>query len=130
MLTQTRFQSFLPSVLRTELVSNEARLPQIARQEAVWEPLLHVCDDTVSSVTFVDTSLGVIVSVDPIESPAADPLLREAVCEVLLLTPATERNSLLTLFKKCGPIHKVTNIWKQGVKKMLNPQDMNMECRM
>jgi hypothetical protein len=46
-----------------------------------------VCDDTVSNVTFVDTSLGVIVSVDPIESPVADPLLSDALCEVLPMPP-------------------------------------------
>lgn len=71
-------------------MSKEARLPQRARQEAFCDPLLHVCDDTVSSVTFVDTSLGVIVSVDPMESPPADPLLNDAVCDVLLAS-STER---------------------------------------
>ena len=82
-------------MLSTELVSKEARLPQRARQEALCEPLLHVCDDTVSNVTFVDTSLGVIVSVDPIESPVADPLLSDALCEVLPMPPTQRQHSML-----------------------------------
>lgn len=66
-------------MLSTELVSNEAKLPHIARQDAGWEPL---CDETVSNVMFVDTSLGVIVSVEPIGSPA-EPERILALCDVL-----------------------------------------------
>lgn len=56
---------YAPSVLSTEVVSKEAREPQIAWQEAVWEPLWL---DIVSTVTLVDTSLTVTVSVDPMLS--------------------------------------------------------------
>lgn len=49
-------------------MSKEARLPQAARQDA--EVL--VCEETVSRVTLVETSLTAIVSVDPIDSPAAE----------------------------------------------------------
>lgn len=53
-------------MLITELVSKEARLPQWALQEAVWEPLW---DEAVSSVRFVEPSDTAIVSVDPMGSP-------------------------------------------------------------
>lgn len=53
----------LPSVLSTELVSKEAKLPQCALHDAGWEPL---CDEAVSNVTVVEFSDTAIVSVDPI----------------------------------------------------------------
>lgn len=56
----------LPSVLSTEFVSNEARLPQCARQDAGCEPL---CEEAVSNVTVVEFSETAIVSVEPIGSP-------------------------------------------------------------
>lgn len=58
--------SVLPSVLRTELVSKDARLPQWALQDPCWEPL---CEEAVSKVTVVEFSETAIVSVEPIGSP-------------------------------------------------------------
>ena len=55
----------LPSVLCTELVSKDAKLPQCARQEAGCDPLW---EDAVSSVTVVEFSETAMVSVEPIGS--------------------------------------------------------------
>jgi hypothetical protein len=95
----TNDQSHLPSVLRTELVSNEASEPQMALHEAVCdehpdEPAppeqlardeaSRECELTVSNVTAVDPSLpAATVSVEP---PIAAQLRKLAECDVLKQT--------------------------------------------
>lgn len=58
-------------------MSNEAKLPQCALQDAGCDPL---CEDAVSSVTIVEPSDTAIVSVEPIES-APERVL--GVCDAL-----------------------------------------------
>lgn len=53
-------------MFNTELVSNEARLPQCALQEAACEPLW---EEAVSKVTVVEPSETAMVSVEPMGSP-------------------------------------------------------------
>lgn len=53
--------------MTTELVSNDAKLPQCTLHEAGCDPL---CEEAVSNVILVDPSETATVSVDPIESAA------------------------------------------------------------